>query len=696
MASSNNKMDKQISINDIRNIGIMAHIDAGKTTVTERVLYYTGITHRIGEVHDGNATMDWMEQEQERGITITSAATTTRWNDKRINIIDTPGHVDFTMEVERCLRVLDGGVVVFCAVSGVQPQSETVWRQADKYQVPRIAFINKMDRVGANEEKAIETMENRLAALPLQLQIPIGREDDFIGVIDLVNRQAYVWEKDILGAKYELIDIPEDLKEEVENKRLRIIDILADVNEEFLDIALQDEDVPAEILKKYIKEEALKLKITPVLLGSAFKNKGIQPLMDAVVSYLPSPSEVKEIRGVDKEGNTLVRKPKYDEPVSALAFKIMSDPFVGQLTFLRVYSGVLEAGSTVYNATRNKNERIGRLLRIHANKREHIDKIAAGNIGAAVGLRVASTGDTLCDGSAPILLESVDIPETVVSVAVETRTAGDTEKLGKALQKLSREDPTFNVKMDHETGQTILSGMGELHLEIIIDRLVREFKVEAKIGKPEVAYRETITKKAEGECKYVKQTGGKGQYGHVVIEIEPAENSSGLTFVNKITGGAIPREYFSSVEKGIKSAMSNGILSGNFMVDIKATLLDGSYHPVDSSDNAFIAAGSLAFKDAVRKAGPIIVEPIMDVEVVTPEEYLGDVLGGISSRRGKILGMENRSGVQIIDSQIPLATMFGYATRLRSLSQGRATYTMQFSQYKPVPANIMDSLVDNS
>ncbi|MBN2723645.1 MAG: elongation factor G [Deltaproteobacteria bacterium] len=683
-------------IENVRNIGIMAHIDAGKTTVTERILYYTGVTYRIGEVHEGTATMDWMEQEQERGITITSAATTCYWKDHRVNIIDTPGHVDFTMEVERSLRVLDGGVVVFCAVAGVQPQSETVWRQADKYKVPRIAFINKMDRNGADFDRAVATMKSRLGANPVILQHPIGSESEFEGVIDIISRKALIWTKDIIGASYEVHEIPEIYKEVVEKRRLELIDALADVDEDFMMLALEEDSLTEEDLRNAVRKATSSLKVTPVVCGSAFKNKGVQPLLDNVIEFLPSPMDRFEIPGKTEEGEDTVCRAADDEPVSALAFKIMTDPYVGQLTFIRVYSGVLKSGDTIYNSSRQRKERIGRLLRIHANKREDVDGIVAGNIGAAVGLKLASTGDTLCDSKSPIILESVDIPETVISVAVEPKSTADAERLGVALGKLSREDPTFKVHTDAETGQTILSGMGELHLEIIVDRLTREFRVESRVGQPQVAYRETLARSATNITgKFVRQSGGRGQYGHVVINVEPGERGSGFVFESAIVGGSIPREYIPAVEKGVAQAMDRGIKSGFPMVDIKVILTDGSYHPVDSSELAFTVAGSMALQEAASKAGVIIMEPVMDVEIVTPEEYLGDVLGDVHSRRGKVLGLENRPGVQIINSEIPLATMFGYATQLRSLSQGRATYTMQFANYLPVPQHVNDELKKN-
>ena len=684
---------RDVAIEKVRNIGIMAHIDAGKTTVTERVLFYTGMTHRLGEVHEGTAIMDWMEQEQERGITITSAATTCYWDEHRINIIDTPGHVDFTMEVERSLRVLDGGVVVFCAVAGVQPQSETVWRQADKYEVPRIAFINKMDRTGANFDYAVTTMRNRLGANPVAIHVPIGSESDFSGVIDVISRRAYVWDNDTLGAAYSVIEVPSSLRELVERRRLEIVDTLSDVDEEFLALALEQEEIPEAQLRDALRRATWNRQVTPVLCGSAFKNKGVQLLLDAVVELLPSPADRGLVTGTTDDGEPCTRVASDEAPLSALAFKIMTDPYVGQLTFVRVYSGILRTGDTVFNSTRNKSERIGRLLRIHANKRDEVQAIVAGNIGAVVGLRQAATGDTLCDGKHPILLESVDIPETVISVAVEPKTQADTEKMGIALGKLAMEDPTFRVHTDTETGQTILSGMGELHLEIIIDRMVREFNVEAVVGRPQVSYRETISHAAGGEGRFVRQTGGRGQFGHAIIRLEPGEKGSGYVFENKTVGGSIPKEYINSVDKGIKEALGRGILAGYPVVDVLVTLLDGSFHEVDSSDMAFQIAGSMAFQDAAAKGDPILLEPIMDVEVVTPEDYMGDVLGDIHTRRGKINGMENRPGVQVIRSQIPLATMFGYATQLRSLSQGRATYTMQFAHYAQAPAKTTEEVL---
>jgi elongation factor G len=681
---------RDCALEKVRNIGIMAHIDAGKTTVSERILYYTGVTYKIGEVHEGTATLDWMEQEQERGITITSAATTCYWKEHRINIIDTPGHVDFTMEVERSLRVLDGGVMVFCAVAGVQPQSETVWRQADRYKVPRVAFINKMDRVGADFYNAVKTMKNRLGANPAIIQIPMGSEIDFKGVIDIIDRQAYVWNKDILGAKFQKIEIPEEYKEEVAKRRLELIDLLADHDEEFMEIALEEDNISVEVLSNAVNKSTKNLKITPVLCGSAFKNKGVQTLLDCIIKYLPSPTDKGIIEGEDSYGDLVTRKPLDDEPFSGLAFKIVTDPYVGKLTFVRVYSGILKTGETVLNSTRGKKERIGRLLRIHANKREEIGAIVAGNIGAVIGLKDVSTGNTLCDAKEPIILESVDIPETVISVAIEPKNADESDKLNIALQKLAQEDPTFKVAVDKDTGQTILSGMGELHLEIIIDRLIREFKVEARVGKPQVAYRETFMTKVKGVGKFVKQSGGRGQFGHAVIMVEPGKRESGFVFESKIVGGAIPKEYISSVEKGIVAAMENGIKSGYPIIDIKVSLIDGSYHDVDSSDVAFKVAGSLALKNAAKNGTVSIMEPIMDVEIVTPEEYMGDVLGDVHSRRGKVLGLENRPGVQIINVQIPLATMFGYATQLRSLTQGRATYTMQFAHYIPVSQKVIE------
>ncbi len=684
-------MARKYPLEKQRNIGIMAHIDAGKTTTTERILYYTGVNYKIGEVHDGNATMDWMEQEKERGITITSATTQCFWNGYRINIIDTPGHVDFTIEVERSLKVLDSAVAVFCAVGGVEPQSETVWRQADKYKVPRMAFVNKMDRVGADFFNVLEMMKSRLNATPVPLQLPIGAEDTFEGVIDLVEMKAIIWKGEELGAKFDIVDIPEEYLESAEEYREKLIEAVSETNEELMDKYFEGIEITTEEIKNAIRKAVINIEFTPVLCGTAFKNKGVQPLLDAVVDYMPSPLDIKPIEGVNPDGETVVRPADDNAPFSALAFKIMTDPFVGQLTYARVYSGRLDAGSYVLNSTKNKKERIGRLLKMHANKREEIKEIYSGDICAIVGLKYTTTGDTLCDEKAPVILEAMEFPEPVISVAIEPKTKADQDKLGIALNKLAQEDPSFRVSVDEETLQTIISGMGELHLEIIVDRLIREFKVEANIGNPQVAYRETIRKKVSQEAKYIKQSGGRGQYGHVFIDVEPIE--SGFEFENKITGGAIPKEYIPAVEKGVVEAMNSGALAGYPIVDIKVTLTDGTYHDVDSSEMAFKIAGSMALKDAVKKANPVILEPIMKVEVVVPDEYMGDVMGDLSSRRGKVEGMEMRGSAQIIRCFVPLKEMFGYATNLRSLSQGRATYTMQFDHYEEVPNNIAEEII---
>ena len=677
-----------------RNIGIMAHIDAGKTTVTERILYYTGVTYKIGEVHEGTAVMDWMVQEQERGITITSAATTCFWHDNRINIIDTPGHVDFTIEVERSLRVLDGAVALFDAVAGVEPQSETVWRQADKYHVPRIAFINKMDRMGADFFMSVRAMIERLGAAPVPVQIPIGKEDVFRGSVDLVNMRAYIYDDETLGAKYDETDIPEELMPQALEYREKMLETLADFDDAIMEKYLAGEAIESERIVSALRKGTVELKITPVLCGSAFKNKGVQQLLDAIVSYLPCPTDVPAITGIEPDsGKEVVRNVSEDEPFSAIAFKIMTDPFVGQLTFLRVYSGSVASGSYIYNSTKDVKERVGRLLKMHANKREDVKEIHAGDIVAAVGLKSTLTGDTLCDGDKPVILESMEFPEPVISVAIEPKTKADQEKLSVALGKLAQEDPSFKVSFDEETGQTIISGMGELHLDIIVDRLLREFKVGANVGKPQVAYRETIKEQTKAEGKFVRQSGGRGQYGHVYITIEPLEPASGFEFVNKIVGGVIPKEYISAVGKGVKEACENGVLAGYPVVDVKVTLFDGSYHEVDSSEMAFKIAGSMAFKNAARKAKPVILEPIMGIEVVTPEEYMGDVIGDLNSRRGRIQTMNQRSNVRVIAAQVPLSSMFGYATDLRSKTQGRATYTMQFSHYEDVPKNISEDIV---
>lgn len=687
-------MPRKYPLEKQRNIGIMAHIDAGKTTTTERILYYTGVNYKIGEVHDGAATMDWMEQEKERGITITSATTQCFWNGYRINIIDTPGHVDFTIEVERSLKVLDGSVAVFCAVGGVEPQSETVWRQADKYHVPRIAFVNKMDRVGSDFFRVVEMMKERLGARPLPIQLPLGAEDNFSGVIDLVKMKAVVWKGDQLGAKYEYTDIPSDLLEQAEEYRQALIETVCEADEALMEKYFEGEELTEEEIKAAIRKGTVNLLFNPVLCGSSFKNKGVQTLLDAVVDYLPSPMDVPPIRGVNPRTNQEeIRESKDEAPFSALAFKIMADPYMGQLTYFRVYSGVLESGSYVLNSTKDKKERVGRLLKMHANKREEIKEIYAGDICATVGLKFTTTGDTLCSEDAPIVLESMDFPEPVISVAIEPKTKADQEKLSSALNKLAQEDPSFKVKVDEETGQTIISGMGELHLEIIVDRLVREYKVEANVGNPQVAYRETIKKKVTQEGKYIKQSGGRGQYGHVWLEVEPLESGKGFEFVNKIVGGTIPKEYIPAVEKGVREAMESGVLAGYHVVDVKVTLFDGSYHEVDSSEMAFKIAASICFKDAVRKANPVLLEPIMKVEVVVPDEYMGDVMGDLSSRRGRIEGMEARGSAQVIRCNVPLKEMFGYATALRSLTQGRATYTMLFDHYEEVPANIAEEII---
>lgn len=685
---------ERVPLEKTRNIGIMAHIDAGKTTTTERILYYTGVTYKIGEVHEGTAVMDWMVQEQERGITITSAATTCFWNDHRINIIDTPGHVDFTIEVERSLRVLDGAVAVFDAVAGVEPQSETVWRQANKYGVPRIAFMNKMDRVGADFFMSVKTMVDRLGASPVPIQIPIGSEDKFRGPIDLVRGKAIYFDDETLGAKYVEDDIPQELLPMAREYREKMLEALADVDENIMEKFLGGEEITVEEIKRAIRKGTIEMRITPVLCGSAFKNKGVQMLLDAIVDYLPSPLDIPPVKGINPIDNSEVeRKASLDEPFAALAFKIMTDPYVGQLTFIRVYSGTLSAGSYVYNSTKDTKERIGRLLRMHANKREEIKEVGAGDIAAAVGLKSTLTGDTLSDEKAPIILESIEFPEPVISVAIEPKTKADQEKLSQSLAKLAQEDPSFRVSFDEETGQTIIAGMGELHLEIIVDRLLREFKVSANVGKPQVAYKETIRAAARAEGKFVRQSGGRGQYGHVVIEIEPTEAGKGFEFINKIVGGIIPKEYIPAVEKGIKEALDSGVLAGYPVVDVKATLYDGSYHEVDSSEMAFKIAGSMAFKEAAKKAKPVLLEPIMSVEVVTPEEYMGDVMGDLNARRGRIQSMEKRGNSQVIRAEVPLSEMFGYATDLRSKTQGRATYTMQFSRYEEVPKNIGDAII---
>ena len=687
-------MARKTPIDKVRNIGIAAHIDAGKTTTTERILYYTGISHKIGEVHEGAATMDWMEQEKERGITITSAATTCFWKDHQINIIDTPGHVDFTIEVERSMRVLDGAVAVFCAVGGVQPQSETVWRQANKYHVPRIVFVNKMDRIGADFYNVENQIRERLKANPVPIQIPIGAEDNFRGVVDLVEMRGIVWDDETMGAKYEVIDIPEELREKAEEYREKLIEAVAETDEELLDKYLGGEELTVEEIKKGIKKGTLDMSITPMLCGSAFKNKGVQTLLDAVVDYLPAPTEVDWIKGIDpKTGEEVTVESTDNGPFAALAFKIMTDPFVGQLSFIRVYRGQISSGSYVLNSTKEKKERVGRLLKMHANKREEIKELPAGEIGAVVGLKYTLTGDTLCDENHPVILEKMEFPEPVISVAVEPKTKADQEKMATALAKLAEEDPSFRVHTDEETGQTIISGMGELHLEIIVDRMKREFKVDAEVGQPQVAYRETIKAPVDQEYKYAKQSGGRGQYGHVFIKLEPQEPGKGYEFVNNITGGVIPKEYIPAVDKGIQEAMQNGVLAGYPVVDVKATLYDGSYHDVDSSEMAFKIAGSMAFKEAAKKANPVLLEPIMKVEVEVPEEYMGDVIGDINRRRGQVQSMEDRAGNKIVTAMVPLAEMFGYSTDLRSFTQGRGTYSMEFDHYEEVPKNVADEII---
>jgi len=687
---------RRIPLDKTRNIGIMAHIDAGKTTTTERILFYTGITHKLGEVHDGNAEMDWMVQEQERGITITSAATTFEWREHRVNIIDTPGHVDFTAEVERSLRVLDGAVAVFDAVAGVEPQSETVWRQADRYNVPRIAFVNKMDRVGANLDRCVEMMVERLGAKPVPVQIPWGTEDRFIGVIDVIRQVGLRWDESTLGADFEEVDVPEEFRAGLEAAREKVLEVASELDDQVLEKYLSGEKITPELLIDALRAGTLALKITPVFCGTAFKNKGVQTLLDAVIDYLPSPVDVGSIEGESSENSeTVEREPSDNAPFSGLVFKIMTDPFVGQLAFLRVYSGTVEAGSTVFNATAGKKERIGRLLKMHANKREEIKLVRAGDIAAIVGPKSVSTGHTVCDPAHPIILESMDFMKPVISMAIEPKTKADQEKLAGALAKLAQEDPTFERHRDEETGQTIISGMGELHLEVLVDRMLREFGVQANVGRPQVSYRESLTKPAKGEGRYVRQTGGRGQYGHAVIEIEPlpAEEGQKFLFVNKVVGGAIPREYISSVEKGIREAMVAGPLAGYEIEGVQVTLYDGSFHEVDSSEVAFKIAGSMAFKDAAQKAGPILIEPIMDVEVVVPEEYMGDVVSDLNSRRGRIERMDSRDRLKIIVGQVPLAEMFGYATDVRSITQGRATFTMHFGRYSKVPTNITEEVV---
>jgi elongation factor G len=686
-------MPRQFSLQDTRNIGIMAHIDAGKTTTTERILFYCGRVHKMGEVHEGSATMDWMEQEQERGITISSAATTAQWKGKRINIIDTPGHVDFTVEVERSLRVLDGSVAIFCAKGGVEPQSETVWRQADRYHIPRLAYINKMDITGADFFHCIDMMKSRLKANAIPIQLPIGKEENFKGIIDLVKQKAYYYIDD-LGNVIEETDIPADMEDLVKEHRGRLIEAIAEYDEELMVKYLEDEDISEDEIKSAIRKATINVAIIPVTCGSSYKNKGVQKLLDAIVDYLPSPLDIPPIKGVSIDGeNEIERRADDNEPFSALVFKIMTDPFVGKLCFFRVYSGVLQAGSYVLNSTKDKKERVGRILLMHANHREEIDRAYSGDIAAVVGIRDISTGDTLCDMNNPVILESMEFPEPVISIAIEPKTKAGQDKMAVALQKLSEEDPTFKSYTNSETGQTIISGMGELHLEIIVDRMLREFKVEANVGTPQVSYKETITKAVKAEGRFIRQTGGKGQYGHCWIEVEPLERGGGYVFEDRIVGGAIPKEFIPAVDAGIRDAMNSGILGGYRVVDVKVTLVDGSFHEVDSSEMAFKIAGSMAFKEACRNAGPVLLEPIMRVDVVVPEEYLGDVMGDLNSRRGHIEGIETRGNTQVVCAHVPLAEMFGYATGLRSKTQGRGTFTMQFSRYEQVPKSLQDEII---
>jgi elongation factor G len=689
-------MPRQVSIEKTRNIGIMAHIDAGKTTTTERILYYTGKLHRMGEVHEGAATMDWMEQEKERGITITSAATTCIWREHRINIIDTPGHVDFTAEVERSLRVLDGAVALFCAVGGVEPQSETVWRQADKYSVPRIAFVNKMDRVGADFFHTVQMMKDRLKTNAVPIHIPVGQGDMFKGIIDLISMKARMFNEDTLGATFEDIEIPASMKAQAKEYRQKLLEAVSDVNDTLLEKFLEGKEISEKEIIDVLRTATIQVKIIPVLCGSSFKNKGVQNLLDMIVDLLPAPNDSKEIMGhhLHKDDH-IIRRVSDDEEFTALAFKIMTDPYVGKLCFFRVYAGKAEAGSYIYNSITGKKERLGRILQMHANHREDVKEVYCGDIAAAVGLKHTRTGDTLCTEKDPILLEKMTFPEPVIQIAIEPKTKADQDRLGESLAKLSEEDPTFKVKSDEDTGQTLISGMGELHLEIIVDRLKREFKVDANVGKPQVSYKETIRKKVKQEGKFIRQSGGKGQFGHVWIEIEPNEKGKGFVFENKIVGGVIPREYIGPVEKGIEEAMKNGVLAGYPVEDVKATLYDGSFHDVDSSEMAFKIAGSIAFKEAARKANPVLLEPIMDVEVVTPDDYMGDVMGDLSSRRGRIEGMSQRSDAQVVRAMVPLSEMFGYATQLRSMTQGRAIFTMQFSHYDEAPKSISEKIIEN-
>ena len=685
--------ERKTPLHKVRNIGIAAHIDAGKTTTSERILFFTGMSHKIGEVHDGAATMDWMEQEKERGITITSAATTAFWKGYQVNLIDTPGHVDFTIEVERSMRVLDGAVAVFCSVGGVQPQSETVWRQANKYHVPRIVFVNKMDRIGANFFRVEEQIRERLKANPVPIQIPIGAEDNFKGVVDLVRMKAYVWNDEKKPTDYVEEEIPAEVKDKAEEYRAKLIEAVSETDDSLMEKFFAGEELTEEEIKKGIKAGCLRMTITPMLCGTAFKNKGIQPLLDAVVDYLPAPDEIAAINGVYEDGTEVTVESTDDGEFAALAFKIMTDPFVGQLTFIRVYRGSLESGSYAYNTVQDCKERIGRLLKMHSNKREEITELFAGEIGAVVGLKNTLTGDTLASEKDKVILERMDFPEPVISVAVEPKTKADQEKMAIALQKLAQEDPSFRVSTDEESGQTIISGMGELHLEIIVDRMLREFKVDAEVGQPQVAYRETIRKTVEQEYKYAKQSGGRGQYGHVFLRIEPLPAASGFEFVNDIKGGVVPKEYIPAGEKGCKEALQSGVLAGYPVEDVKVTLFDGSYHEVDSSEMAFKLAASMGFKEGARKAGAVILEPMMKVEVETPEEYMGDVIGDLNKRRGQVNSMDDRNGVKIIAAYCPLAQMFGYSTDLRSMTQGRATYSMEFDHYEEVPKNVSEEII---
>ena len=695
-------MARNIPLNRCRNIGIMAHIDAGKTTTTERILFYTGITYKIGEVHEGTAVMDWMEQEQERGITITSAATTCTWRDIRINIIDTPGHVDFTAEVERSLRVLDGAVAVFDSVAGVEPQSETVWRQADKYRVPRICFVNKMDRIGANFLRTYEQIKSKLQGNPVAIHLPIGIEDSYRGVVDLIRMKALVWNDETMGAEAVIEEIPADMADLAKEYREHLIEKVSEVDDQILEKYLKGEEISEEQIRAAIRKRTIasvrneETAFVPVICGSAFKNKGVQPLLDSIVDFLPSPLDIPSVTGIDPngaEGATAERRAKDDEPLSALAFKIMTDPFVGQLTFIRVYSGVMTSGMAVYNSTKQKSERIGRLLKMHANKREEIKEVLAGDIAAAVGLRSVSTGDTVCDEKSPVILEAMDFPEPVISLAIEPKTKSDQEKLGMGLAKLMAEDPTFRVKTDPETGQVVIAGMGELHLEIIVDRLKREFSVEATVGAPQVAYKETVTRPSEGEGRYIKQTGGRGQYGHAKIRLVPRKPGEGYLFENNVVGGTIPKEFIKPIDMGIREAMTTGVLAGYPIDDVLIDLYDGSYHDVDSNEMAFKIAGSMAFKDAAKKAAPVLLEPIMRVEVTVPEEYMGDVIGNLTGRRGALQSMDSRGGTQIINARVPLSEMFGYATDIRSRTQGRGSYSMHFDRYEQAPNSVSEAVI---